>query len=106
MRIDREKCLQVLYLVDSLRVGGKERQVVELLKGLRVVKHLQLMVVTMGQEQFYVPEIRDLGIPLVYLVRKMRWDPFVFNRLYAILKDFKRSALAFRCARCQFKGWV
>src|SRR5258708_1013541 len=89
MRMDRDKCLQVLYLVDSLRVGGKERQVVELLKGLRLVKHLQLMVVTMGQEQFYVPQIRDLGIPLVYLVRQMRWDPFVFNRLYRILKDFK-----------------
>ncbi len=85
----RDKCLRVVYLVDSLRVGGKERQVVELLKGLRALKHVQPMVVTMGQEQFYVPEIRDLEIPLVYLLRKVRWDPLVFSRLYAILKDFR-----------------
>ena len=89
MRALRNKCFRVLFLVDSLRVGGKERQVVELLKGLRALKYVQLMVVTMGQEQFFVPEIRDLGIPLIYLLRKMRWDPFVFNRLHAILKDFQ-----------------
>src|SRR5213083_2425092 len=93
MTTHSDKTLRVLHLVDSLRVGGKERQVVELLKGLRRVKHVELMVVTMGEEQFYVPDIQRLGIPLLYLIRKMRWDPFVFSRLSTILKEFQPHIL-------------
>src|SRR5205809_7926021 len=70
-----KRALRVLHLVDSLRVGGKERQVVELLQGLHQFNDVQLMVVTMGQEQFYVPEIEKLQIPWVYLLRKVRCDP-------------------------------
>jgi glycosyltransferase involved in cell wall biosynthesis len=83
----------VLHFVDSLRVGGKERQAVELLKGLCRIKHVQLMVVTMGEEQFYVPDIQRLGIPLVYLIRKLRWDPLIFSRLSGILKGFQPHIL-------------
>ena len=93
MKAHPDKALRVLHLVDSLRVGGKERQVVELLKGLRSVKHVQLMVVTMGSEQFYVPDIQRLGIPLLYLVRKRRWDPMLFSRLWAILREFRPQIL-------------
>ena len=73
MTAHSDKALRVLHLVDSLRVGGKERQVVELLKGLRSVKHVQLMVVTMGPEQFYVPDIQRLGIPLLYAYLFAGW---------------------------------
>ena len=93
MTAHSDKALRVLHLVDSLRVGGKERQVVELLKGLRSMKHVQLMVVTMGPEQFYVPDIQKLGIPLLYLVRNMRWDPTIFSRLSAILREFRPHIL-------------
>jgi len=78
-----------LHLVDSLRVGGKERQLVELLKGLCRLEDVQLMLVTMGQEQFYVPDIQKLEVPLVYLLRKIRWDPSIFIRLHEILRNFK-----------------
>ena len=75
--------------MDSLRVGGKERQVVELLKGLCRLEDVQLMLVTMGQEQFYVPDIQELEVPLVYLLRKVRWDPSIFIRLHGLLRKFK-----------------
>jgi len=75
--------------VDSLRVGGKERQVVELLKGLCRHEDVQLMLVTMGQEQFYVSEIKGLELPLIYLLRRIRWDPSIFIRLHGILRNFK-----------------
>jgi len=81
--------MRVLYLVDSLRVGGKERQAVELLKGLRGRKDVQMMVVTMGEEQFYVPDVKALGIPLIFLIRRMRWDPLIFLRLFRILWGFR-----------------
>jgi len=81
--------LRVLHLVDSLRVGGKERQTVELLKGLRRFSSVKSMVVTMGAEQFYVADIEKLGIPLCYLLRKVRWDPIVFPKLWRILRRFR-----------------
>ena len=105
MTTHSDKTLRVLHLVDSLRVGGKERQVIELLKGLRRVKHVQLMVVTMGTEQFYVPDIQRLDIPLLYLVRKMRWDPFLFGRLAAVLKEFKPHVLHTNSDMATFYAW-
>ena len=81
--------LRILHLVDSLRVGGKERQTVELLKGLRRVDSVESIVVTMGPEQFYVPDIQKLGCPMVYLLRRMRWDPTVLPRLWRILRRFR-----------------
>ncbi len=80
--------LRILHLVDSLRIGGKERQTVELLKGLCRSSSVESIVVTMGVEQFYVPDIQNLGIPLFYLVRHMRWDPTVFPRLWRIMRQF------------------
>jgi glycosyltransferase involved in cell wall biosynthesis len=81
--------LRVLHLVDSLRVGGKERQTVELVKGLCRFGSVESMVVTMGAEQFYVADIGRLGVPLCYLLRKVRWDPTVFPRLWRILRRFR-----------------
>ena len=81
--------LRVLHLVDSLRVGGKERQAAELIKGLCSANAVDMMIVTMGEEQFYVPDIQKLGVPLVYLLRRLRWDPAVFPRLWRILRDFR-----------------
>jgi glycosyltransferase involved in cell wall biosynthesis len=80
--------LRILHFVDSLRVGGKERQIVELLKGLCRSSSVGSIVVTMGVEQFYVPDIQKLGIPLFYLLRHTRWDPTVFPRLWRILSQF------------------
>jgi glycosyltransferase involved in cell wall biosynthesis len=81
--------LRVMYFVDSLRVGGKERQICELLKGLASATSTASVVVTMGEEQFYVPEIHKLGVPLFYLIRRFRWDPLIFPRLLKILREFR-----------------
>lgn len=86
---NEQKPLRILHLVDSLRVGGKERQTVELLKGLCRSGSVESIVVTMGTEQFYVADIQKLGIPLFYLLRHMRWDPTVFPRLLRILRQFR-----------------
>src|ERR1700751_1923882 len=61
--------LRVLHLLDSLRVGGKERQAVELLKGLSRFSWVESMVVTMGVEQFYLADVEKLGVRLCYLLR-------------------------------------
>jgi len=86
---DEPRPLRILHFLDSLRVGGKERQVVELLKGLQQLSFVESLVVTMGDEQFYVPDIERLETPLFYLLRRVRWDPTVFSRLWRILRQFR-----------------
>ncbi len=84
--------LRVLYLVDSMRVGGKERQICELLKSLSGGP-VEATVVTMGAEQFYVADIQKLGVPLIYLLRRVRWDPTILPRLWSILRRFRPQVI-------------
>src|SRR5947209_1960902 len=97
--------LRVLYLVDSLRVGGKERQLIEILKSLRGFSFVKPTVVTMGTEEFYVPEIRKLGIPLLYLIRRVRWDPTVFPRLLRILRQCRPHVIDTNSEMSMFYAW-
>jgi glycosyltransferase involved in cell wall biosynthesis len=97
--------LRVLHLVDSLRVGGKERQVVELLKGLHTQTHVESLVVTMGTEQFYAADVEKLGIPLIYLLRKRRWDPTVFWRMFDIFRKFRPHIVHTNSEMVTFYAW-
>ena len=72
--------MKVLYYTDSLRLGGKERQLVELLKGLKR-RDVEVLLVCMDRGEFYEPDVKALSIPLKYLFRKMRWDPLVLRRI-------------------------
>jgi glycosyltransferase involved in cell wall biosynthesis len=80
--------MRVLYYTDSLRLGGKERQLVELLKGLRR-RSIEVLLVCMDRGEFYEPDVQAIGVPLRYLFRKMRWDPFVALGLYRMVVEFK-----------------
>jgi len=81
--------MRVLHFIDSLRVGGKERQLVELLKGLSQHSGVELLLVCMDDDDFYAAEVRRLPIRLEYLIRKTRWDPSIFWRFYHIVKTFR-----------------
>lgn len=84
----RNGSVKVLHFIDSLRVGGKERQLVELLKGLCRRSEVEQLLVCMDDDDFYVPEVKALPIQLEYLIRNRRWDPFIFIRLYRIIRMF------------------
>ena len=102
---ERGQSVRVLHLVDSLRVGGKERQVVELLKGLNTQSCVESLVVTMGTEQFYAADVEKLGLPLIYLLRKLRWDPTVFWRLLGIFRRFRPHIVHTNSEMATFYAW-
>ncbi len=79
---------RVLLFIDYLRAGGKERQAVELLKALSKSGDIQFQVAVMNEEIHY-HDVLDLGIPIHFLIRKMRKDPAIFPKLYKICKDFR-----------------
>jgi glycosyltransferase involved in cell wall biosynthesis len=85
--------MRVLYYTDSLRLGGKERQIVELVKGLKQTKAMELLLVCMDRGEFYEPDVKALSIPLKYLLRKWRWDPLVFHEFYRVVKEFSPDVI-------------
>jgi len=84
--------MRVLYYADSLQIGGKERQIVELLKGLKQ-RNINVLLACMDQGEFYESDVNALNIPIAYLLRKMRWDPMVVRRFYTLVKEFRPDVI-------------
>ncbi len=72
-------------LIDSLVKGGRERRLIELLKGFAKYDNLEVAIVLFSKKVEY-PEVHDLGLPIYYLERKPKKDPRVFSRFYKICK--------------------
>ena len=80
--------MKILFLIDSLIKGGRERRLIELIKGLHGIPDFQTELILFRNVIDY-PEIHALGIPLHILERKPKKDPRVFYRLYKICRRFE-----------------
>lgn len=78
--------MKILFFIDSLRAGGKERRLMELLKGLRSSPNIKFEVVVMN-ENIHYKEIFDLEIKIHYLIRKTKKDLSIFYKFYKICKN-------------------
>jgi glycosyltransferase involved in cell wall biosynthesis len=80
--------MKVLFFIESLRAGGKERRIVELLKGLIEYKDISVELVLTRKEIHY-PEIFQLGLPIHIIERKfLKKDPLVFFKFFHLAKKF------------------
>jgi glycosyltransferase involved in cell wall biosynthesis len=77
--------MKILMLIDSLVKGGRERRLIELLKGFSKYSDVELGLVLFSKKIEY-PEIHQLEVPIYYLERKPKKDPRVFWRLFKICK--------------------
>lgn len=77
--------MKILMLIDSLVKGGRERRLIELLKGFAKYNDLEVAIVLFSKKVEY-PEVHDLNLPIYYLERKPKKDPRVFSRFYKICK--------------------
>jgi len=80
--------MKTLHIIDALESGGKERQALELLKGLKSKPNLSIVLVVLSESNQF-PYSEKLGIPIYYLQRKYKNDLSIFMRLYKIIKDFR-----------------
>ncbi len=80
--------IRVLHIIDSLVAGGKERQFVELLKGLEARSDVSCEAVVMSDVIEY-PEFRSLKSVCHTVLRRSRYDPTVFGRLFSLVRDFR-----------------
>jgi glycosyltransferase involved in cell wall biosynthesis len=87
---------RVLWLIDTLCCGGRERQFAELLRGIITQKRMapsDLAVLLMGDDGHFAPVIEQLGVPIVRLRRRCRWDPWVVVRLSRLLQRMRPQVL-------------
>ena len=79
--------MKILFFIDSLLAGGKERRLTELLKELKKDPSINFELVVMNKEIHY-KQVIDLAIPIHYLVRKTKKDFSVFRQFYKLCKVY------------------
>lgn len=77
--------MKILFLIDCLHSGGKERRLVELLTGLKNYPQISPKLIVMSDDVHY-KEVFKLGIPIYFIIRKTRKDTGVFFRLFKLVK--------------------
>ena len=77
--------MNILFLLDSLVMGGKERRSVELIKHLSRMPGVNVSLCIMD-ENIHYKEIYNLPIKIHLLIRKTKKDPSIFFKLYKICK--------------------
>lgn len=80
--------MKILMLVNNLARGGKERRLIELLKGLKTTPNIECELVLFSKRIEY-PEVFDLEMPIHYLERKKKKDPRIFWKLYKKIGEIK-----------------
>ncbi len=81
--------MKILYFIESLRSGGKERRLVELIKGLSTDPNFDIEIV-LTKDDIHYKDILSTNIKIHYIIRKgLKKDPRVFYKFYKIAKNFK-----------------
>ena len=80
--------IKILYIIDSLTSGGKERQLVELLKGMINNNDFDIQLVVLSDVVDY-DYVNNLKIEMHFIKRKYKKDISIFKKLYNICNIFK-----------------
>ncbi len=81
--------MRILFFTESLRSGGKERRLLELIRYLNGKPGYELMLV-LTEDEIHYKYAYDLNIKIRVLRRKyIRKDPVIFFRFYNLCKEFK-----------------
>jgi glycosyltransferase involved in cell wall biosynthesis len=80
--------MKILFFINGLSSGGKERRLVELMKGLKTFPGIEFELITMSR-QIDFKEVYDMNIKIHFLIRRSKKDLFVFKKLYSLCKEIK-----------------
>lgn len=80
--------MKILFFIESLHPGGKERRLVELLKGLSKFEDIS-MELALTRRDIHYTDIFNLNIKIHYIERKyLKKDPSLFFKFYRIARQF------------------
>lgn len=79
--------MSILFFIDSLRSGGKERRLTELLCFLKETTNCECSLV-LTENVIHYGYVRNLNIPIYVIKRRFfKYDPSLFFRFYRIAKE-------------------
>jgi len=83
---------RIVQIIDTLDSGGKERQFVELVKGLARTSEVECHLIIMSETIHYT-ELFKLGVPVHTLTRRTKRDYRIFFRLFRLLRKLRPDIL-------------
>ncbi len=84
--------MRILFIIDTLKTGGKERRFIELFKGLSKNESLEIHLVMLSTIIDY-KDVFDLPIKIHFFERRRKKDLSIFSRLYKLCKQIKPSII-------------
>jgi glycosyltransferase involved in cell wall biosynthesis len=84
--------MKILFLIDEICVGGKERRMIELIKGLLSTGGYEITLVYFTPGIGY-PYLLDMPIRLLELKRTTKKDLSIFSKLYRLIRNFKPDVI-------------
>ena len=79
--------MKILMITDIMTDGGKERQIVELLKGFSQTNNVRCELIVLSDKIDY-DEVYNLDVPIHLIKRKYKQDLSVFYKIYRVCKKF------------------
>ena len=84
--------MKVLFVIDTLGPGGKERRFTELIKALAGREKIEVSIVVMSNDIHYT-EIYNLGVEIKKIIRKTPKDLSVFSQFRLLIKSVRPDAV-------------
>jgi glycosyltransferase involved in cell wall biosynthesis len=84
----------VVHVIDNLGSGGKERQCVELLKGLSRLDDQENLLIILSAGLFYRDVLSLPHVRVDHAVRRFRTDARIVARVYRLCKAFRPDVVA------------
>lgn len=86
--------MKILYFIEDLRSGGKERRLVELIKGLSVYPSIEIEIVLTRNIIHYVEFLpNNIKTHFIYRNQGLKKNPALFYKFYKIAKVFKPNII-------------
>ncbi|HQK68842.1 MAG TPA: glycosyltransferase family 4 protein [Bacteroidales bacterium] len=80
--------MRILFFIDSLTAGGKERRLVQLMKALHQVPGVEFRLALMSKEIHYT-DVFELNIEYYFILRKTKKDTSIFRKFYSLCKKYR-----------------
>lgn len=81
--------MKILFVIESLRSGGKERRLLELIKFLEQKKDIQISLILL-EEEIHYKYVESLNVNIeIFKRHKLKKDPTVFYKILNHCRKFK-----------------
>lgn len=85
--------MKILFFIEALGFGGKERRLMELIHYLRQNTDYEMAIV-LTEDRIHYNQIYDLGVPIKIIKRgSLKRDPGVFGSFYQYCKEFRPNII-------------